>query len=452
MKKEHVRIGSTVIFSLIFGFAFIWANSWFFQHPVEWGVPQSTYLIVMIALFFIDTIAFIFMQLYFIYNRQEFSNCILSLAFLSCLIYFVQTVITVQQPVDSHADISIITNDVAIYYLFRQINLCLLIVLALICKIFENRKQRANRLKKTMLIISLTCLFIVPFVSHVVSSHHEILSLDLVEYVSAYKKIDLDTIHITVIIVMWLALLLANLYYNRFRYDIWNGVSVIAFSAVLYNMAILFSNGNSAFVWYVSRSVEIFSKLTVMSIFMCHIFHALRVTKDIAHRDPLTNIFNRSYFFNELKGQVNSGDNKPFCVMIMDIDHFKSVNDTWGHPEGDKVIKAVVDIIGKSIRPDDVLARVGGEEFGVMLTHLERKEGEELAERIRKNVEQLTDNNPQYAIAQKVTISIGVVVTQGDVLHPSDIYRLADNALYNAKATGRNKVIVTDGRLPDAYA
>lgn len=72
-----------------------------------------------------------------------------------------------------------------------------------------------------------------------------------------------------------------------------------------------------------------------------------------------------------------------------------------GHPEGDKVIKAVVDIIGKSIRPDDVLARVGGEEFGVMLTHLERKEGEELAERIRKNVEQLTDNNPQYAIAQK---------------------------------------------------
>lgn len=63
---------------------------------------------------------------------------------------------------------------------------------------------------------------------------------------------------------------------------------------------------------------------------MCHIFHALRVTKDIAHRDPLTNIFNRSYFFNELKGQVNSGDNKPFCVMIMDIDHFKSVNDTWG--------------------------------------------------------------------------------------------------------------------------
>lgn len=80
-----------------------------------------------------------------------------------------------------------------------------------------------------MLIISLTCLFIVPFVSHVVSSHHEILSLDLVEYVSTYKKVDLDTIHITVIIVMWLALLLANLYYNRFRYDIWNGVSVIAF-------------------------------------------------------------------------------------------------------------------------------------------------------------------------------------------------------------------------------
>lgn len=65
MKKEYVRIGSTVIFSLILGFAFILANSWFFQYPVEWGVPQSTYLIVMIALFFIDTIAFIFYAVVF---------------------------------------------------------------------------------------------------------------------------------------------------------------------------------------------------------------------------------------------------------------------------------------------------------------------------------------------------------------------------------------------------
>ena len=130
--------------------------------------------------------------------------------------------------------------------------------------------------------------------------------------------------------------------------------------------------------------------------------------------------------------------------MIMDIDHFKKVNDTWGHPVGDQVIKTVVNIIGKSIRPDDLLARVGGEEFGVLLTDIDTERAKALAERIRENVESLTGDNPEYAIPQKVTISIGAGVTQENALNPNEIYRLADNALYEAKETGRNKVVVRD--------
>lgn len=79
----------------------------------------------------------------------------------------------------------------------------------------------------------------------------------------------------------------------------------------------------SVSTWYISRTIEVVSKLTVMVIFMCHIFSALRVTKNIAHRDPLTNIFNRNYFFNELTVQSASAQKTPYCVMIMDIDHFK---------------------------------------------------------------------------------------------------------------------------------
>lgn len=130
--------------------------------------------------------------------------------------------------------------------------------------------------------------------------------------------------------------------------------------------------------------------------------------------------------------------------MIMDIDHFKKVNDTWGHPVGDQVIKTVVKIIGKSIRPNDLLARVGGEEFGVMLTEIDYENAEALAERIRANVERLTGDNPEYAIPQKVTISIGAVVMHGNTLKPNEIYRLADKALYNAKESGRNKVVMTE--------
>ncbi|HDV2204346.1 TPA: GGDEF domain-containing protein, partial [Escherichia coli] len=404
----------------------------------------STYLMVMIALFFIDTVAFIFMQLYFIYDRRQFSNCILSLAFLSCLIYFVKTVIIIQQIIEGRLTSSVVQNDIAIYYLFRQMSLCILIFLALVNKVSENTKQRNLFSKKMTLCISLFFVFGGPIVAHILSSHYESYNLHIAELTNENGQVVWKASYVTIMIFMWLTLLSVNLYFNGLRYDIWNGVTVIAFCAVLYNISLLFMSRYSVSTWYISRTIEVVSKLTVMVIFMCHIFSALRVTKNIAHRDPLTNIFNRNYFFNELTVQSASAKKTPYCVMIMDIDHFKKVNDTWGHPVGDQVIKTVVNIIGKSIRPDDLLARVGGEEFGVLLTDIDTERAKALAERIRENVERLTGDNPEYAIPQKVTISIGAVVTQENTLNPNEIYRLADNALYEAKETGRNKVVVRD--------
>lgn len=415
MEKDYLGISSTVLVSLLFGLALVLVNSWFNQPTVEEVVPRSTYLMVMIALFFIDTVAFIFMQLYFIYDRRQFSNCILSLAFLSCLIYFVKTVIIIQQIIEGRLTSSVVQNDIAIYYLFRQISL----------------------------------FFVLggPIVAHIFSSHYESYDLHIAELTNENGQVVWKASYVTIMIFMWLTLLSVNLYFNGLRCDIWNGVSVIAFCAVLYNISLLFMSRYSVSIWYISRTIEVVSKLTVLVIFMCHIFSALRVTKDIAHRDPLTNIFNRNYFFNELTVQSASAKKTPYCVMIMDIDHFKKVNDTWGHPVGDQVIKTVVNIIGKSIRPDDLLARVGGEEFGVLLTEIDTECAKALAERIRENVERLTGDNPEYAIPQKVTISIGAVVTQKNELNPKEIYQLADNALYEAKETGRNKVVVKEAEI-----
>lgn len=444
MEKDYLRISSTVLVSLLFGLALVLVNSWFNQPGVEEVVPRSTYLMVMIALFFIDTVAFIFMQLYFIYDRRQFSNCVLSLAFLSCLIYFVITVIIIQQIIEERLTSSVVQNDIAIYYLFRQMSLCILIFLALVNKVSENTKQRNLFSKKMTLCISLFFVFGGPIVAHILSSHYESYNLHIAELTNENGQVVWKASYVTIMIFMWLTLLSVNLYFNGLRYDIWNGVTVIAFCAVLYNISLLFMSRYSVSTWYISRTIEVVSKLTVMVIFMCHIFSALRVTKNIAHRDPLTNIFNRNYFFNELTVQSASAKKTPYCVMIMDIDHFKKVNDTRGHPVGDQVIKTVVNIIGKSIRPDDLLARVGGEEFGVLLTDIDTERAKALAERIRENVERLTGDNPEYAIPQKVTISIGAVVTQENALNPNEIYRLADNALYEAKETGRNKVVVRD--------
>lgn len=139
--------------SLLFGLALVLVNSWFNQPGVEEVVPRSTYLMVMIALFYRYCCIY-FMQLYFIYDRRQFSNCVLSLAFLSCLIYFVITVIIIQQIIEERLTSSVVQNDIAIYYLFRQMSLCILIFLALVNKVSENTKQR-NLFSKMTLCISL---------------------------------------------------------------------------------------------------------------------------------------------------------------------------------------------------------------------------------------------------------------------------------------------------------
>lgn len=275
MEKDYLGISSTVLVSLLFGLALVLVNSWFNQPTVEEVVPRSTYLMVMIALFFIDTVAFIFMQLYFIYDRRQFSNCILSLAFLSCLIYFIKTVIIIQQIIEGRLTSSVVQNDIAIYYLFRQMSLCVLIFLALVNKVSENTKQRNLFSKKVTLCITLFFVLGGPIVAHIFSSHYESYDLHIAELTNKNGQVVWKASYVTIMIFMWLTLLSVNLYFNGLRCDIWNGVSVIAFCAVLYNISLLFMSRYSVSIWYISRTIEVVSKLTVLVIFMCHIFSAL---------------------------------------------------------------------------------------------------------------------------------------------------------------------------------
>lgn len=138
-------------------------------------------------------------------------------------------------------------------------------------------------------------LFWGPIVAHILSSHYESYNLHIAELTNENGQVVWKASYVTIMIFMWLTLLSVNLYFNGLRYDIWNGVTVIAFVPYC-TISLLFMSRYSVSTWYISRTIEVVSKLTVMVIFMCHIFSALRVTKNIAHRDPLTNIFNRNYF------------------------------------------------------------------------------------------------------------------------------------------------------------
>ncbi|OWR31002.1 hypothetical protein CDO73_10150 [Saccharibacillus sp. O23] len=161
----------------------------------------------------------------------------------------------------------------------------------------------------------------------------------------------------------------------------------------------------------------------------------------MAHHDGLTGIWNRRYFEESLENLMLSQerdsdpDKQPFSLILLDVDRFKLFNDTWGHSEGDLVLKHLAALLEECVRPEDIPARFGGEEFAVLLPRTGTEEAKTIAERIRGELEA---NSPsrQY----KVTASLGVAEWE-DGFDRQRLIEFADRALYQAKEDGRNRVV-----------
>ena len=165
----------------------------------------------------------------------------------------------------------------------------------------------------------------------------------------------------------------------------------------------------------------------------------------IATSDPLTGLPNRRVFEDRLASSVysfggrRSDKQRPGCVMIIDIDRFKEVNDSAGHSVGDELLVEVAGKLGKALRNPDELARYGGDEFGVLIENASKEECEEIAARLHKAADELVPKGPNNI---KATFSIGAVLLRsGD---PDELLRKADQALYRAKEAGRNQVVFAD--------
>ena len=167
----------------------------------------------------------------------------------------------------------------------------------------------------------------------------------------------------------------------------------------------------------------------------------IQTIMNYANRDYLTGLYNRRYFFQAMGEYVEDvkESGEKFAVAMIDIDHFKKVNDTYGHDIGDKVIITLADILRSSTSPRDVVARFGGEEFCIVLKNINRYSALDILERIRSEVEEYS-----FAIDKeqhiKFTISIGAVV-HNDEDDLEETINEADMCLYKAKNSGRNQVV-----------
>lgn len=169
--------------------------------------------------------------------------------------------------------------------------------------------------------------------------------------------------------------------------------------------------------------------------------------------DALTRLNNRHQFMHRLKQETSTAkrQNTPLCCIMLDVDHFKSVNDTYGHAAGDMVLRTVASIIKQEIREYDIASRYGGEEFTILTPHTTLEEAILVANRLREKIEKKKINIEEFKIEDfkeiSVTISVGVSIYNKKKGDPDILYQEADKALYKAKESGRNRVIVYSEEL-----
>jgi diguanylate cyclase (GGDEF)-like protein len=173
--------------------------------------------------------------------------------------------------------------------------------------------------------------------------------------------------------------------------------------------------------------------------------------RELAYKDELTELYNRhgfkeesGKFIDEVKGYLENPRRrknfliKNFSLVIFDIDNFKKINDTYGHPAGDEVLRAISKIIKERVREIDTVARWGGEEIIVGLAGAGENDAYKIADDIRKTIEQA--ELPWQKQAIKITVSGGVAGFR-EGKNFDELFRAADRALYKAKQTGKNKIV-----------
>ncbi len=166
-----------------------------------------------------------------------------------------------------------------------------------------------------------------------------------------------------------------------------------------------------------------------------------QLLQKLSQTDPLTELYNRRHMMTTLESEFDRSNriSSPFALMMIDLDHFKRVNDTYGHQQGDKVLQSISWEIQEQLRPYDSAARFGGEEFALLLPETTLGEAVVVAERLRQRISNVQFTGPISGL--KITASFGLAAIPHKKINTTkDLIRLADEALYAAKHNGRNRV------------
>ena len=197
--------------------------------------------------------------------------------------------------------------------------------------------------------------------------------------------------------------------------------------------------GKSQLYW----AYLVFVLLVNITIFSSSVVRLVAKIRHLADRDQLTGLYNRFALNRKLAQlqQLHSRHQQPYAVLLLDLDHFKQVNDQYGHLTGDKVLKHAASILKQNIRSEDTLGRFGGEEFLLLMPMTEQPAAEQVADKLIQLLRQQPLQLNDTLIALTTSIGIATAPSNGPALSSETILQQADKALYHAKANGRDQVI-----------
>lgn len=185
--------------------------------------------------------------------------------------------------------------------------------------------------------------------------------------------------------------------------------------------------------------LNLFTRQIELAITIANLFETV---KKQAVTDHLTNLFNRRFFEDALHREATRSlrTKQPFCLIGLDLDHLKRINDTHGHSMGDKAIATIANVITKTSRSIDIPARYGGEEFFIILPGIDAKGGLIAAERLRTTIEQ----TPVEGLEEGITASLGIASFIEQTTNIDELFEMCDKAMYSSKQNGRNQVTLAD--------
>ena len=340
-------------------------------------------------------------------------------------------------------------NDAMIFFMMRNMMMAILFICASV--LFTLRHLALTRVMQGIIISGLFIFTatIIALAWHF-SSYSPHLSIELVDNDTRQLSLLWSQVVNVILIIIWICTLITMLAITRLRNLFWVSGSFLCVCYIITLSTLLSMDYVAGYAWFSARLFETLATLLIIFTLLQDVFSLYRDSHlkyqqsyQNSIRDALTRLYNRSYFYESLSHSLSTTSaNKPVSVIVSDLDRFKRINDTYGHLQGDKVLQFVANLLMDSVRPQDIAARIGGEEFVLLLANTPSEAAKQVAERIRVTLSGFDRETTHGELPEPITISMGIYTAQSPTVTPEECVERADKAMYEAKATGRNRVVV----------